>query len=172
MAAIEQFKLEDINKFDRNIFIAVFGEIFEKSPWIAEQVCFQRPFANKKALFDHFCTVLTNATEEIKMDLLCAHPELGTKKKITTLSTDEQKGAGLLQAENDQVSYLSVLNEMYRTKFGFPFIIAVKGLGTESIIKALEKRLNNEKLDEFNECLKQVIKIARFRFDAIVVDNK
>lgn len=168
MVVVEQFRLEEINEFERDEFVAVFGEIFEESPWIAEQAWLGRTFVSNEALFESFCEVLAQATEEVKLALLCAHPELGTKRKITKLSTNEQKGAGLLGAESEQVSYLSELNTKYRIKFGFPFIIAVKGLSTESIVEAIERRLSNGKVDEFNECLQQVIKIARFRFDGIV----
>ena len=165
----KQYHIADINLLDHDSFILTFGSVFEDSAWAAEQVFEQLPFTTLDSFVDHFFQCVSNADDHAKLQLLCAHPELGSNRKMADASVKEQKGAGIRDAEHEQRSLLQELNVLYRQKFDFPFIIAVKGLTPELIIEQLQGRLLNDRDTEFDECLKQVFKIARIRLDDILV---
>src|SRR5690606_40022438 len=103
---------------------------------------------------------------------ICSHPYLDGKKadqgKLTTASTCEQLGSGLDQCSSQELARLRVLNAQYRERFGFPFVIAVKGLSRYQIMDTVEARLNNSVETEFQACLTEIGKIARFRLDALL----
>jgi 2-oxo-4-hydroxy-4-carboxy-5-ureidoimidazoline decarboxylase len=108
------------------------------------------------------------ASMEERLGLLRAHPDLGTRAKISPSSTDEQAGAGLDRLTSGEYSRLLDLNGAYREKFGFPFLYAVKGSDKFAILEALERRLSANREDEFEEALRQVYRIARFRLESVV----
>ena len=103
------------------------------------------------------------------MALLRAHPELGARKPLAGHSEREQRNAGLSDG-GGQPGLLAQLNRRYRDKFGFPFILAVKGLDPDKIIRRFRERLENSPEDEFDECLGQVFRIARYRLDDLLGD--
>ena len=103
-----------------------------------------------------------------RLALLRSHPDLGTRAKISASSASEQAGVGLDQLTPDEFQRLTVLNTAYREKFGFPFLYAVKGSDRSAILEALGRRLTAAREDEFEEALRQVYRIARFRLEAIV----
>ena len=105
---------------------------------------------------------------EEQLALLRAHPDLGTRAKISPSSASEQAGAGLDQLTTAEYARLIGLNGAYREKFGFPFLYAVKGSGKFAILEALERRLSSSREEELQEALRQVFRIARFRLESIV----
>jgi len=153
----------DLNALDREGFVAALGWIFEDSPWVAERTWTARPFANLDALHAAMIGQLIRATREEKLALLCAHPDLGTRARISPASTDEQAGAGLDQLTPQEFEFLQEMNSAYRKKFGFPFLYAVKGSTKHDILRALQLRLGASPEEEFEEALRQVQRIARFR---------
>jgi len=153
----------DLNALDREGFVAALGWIFEDSPWVAERTWTARPFANLDALHAAMVGQLIRATREEKLALLCAHPDLGTRARISPASTDEQAGAGLDQLTPQEFEFLQEMNSAYRKKFGFPFLYAVKGSTKHDILRALQLRLGASPEEEFEEALRQVQRIARFR---------
>jgi len=153
----------DLNALDRENFIAALGWIFEDSPWVAERTWPARPFANLDALHTAMIGELARATREEQLALLCAHPDLGTRARISPASTDEQAGAGLDQLTPQEFEFLQEMNSAYRKKFGFPFLYAVKGSTKHDILRALQLRLGASPDGEFEEALRQVQRIARFR---------
>ena len=152
-------------------FVARFADIFEHSPWIPERAWAARPFASIDALHAAMLAVLDGAGDAEKLGLICAHPELAGKEAaagtLTAASTGEQRGAGLDQCSAEELARLRSLNAAYRERFGFPFVIAVKGLSRYQILDAIEARLANDRDTEFRTCLAQIGRIARFRLDAL-----
>jgi len=158
-----QYSINDINTMDHRTFVKVFSSVFEDTPWIAERTWDQSPFNSVESLINLMCQVVIDADYERQMTLLRAHPELGASEKMTALSEAEQAGAGIRAKTDDGRASLAKLNKEYREKFGFPFIVAIKGMNLSQIIENLTGRLHNDKDTEFREGLDQVLKIAQFR---------
>jgi len=162
------YTLEELNQKDQQGFVDAVGSIWEHSPWVAEQTWEKRPFSSVDKMFATMEKIVDTAPMEKKLDLLNAHPDLGGKVKMTDESVQEQKGAGLDQlSEEEHAEFLS-LNKQYTDKFGFPFIIAVKGLDKDDIKAAMQKRVNNDRDTELDTALREVYKISRFRLDELV----
>ena len=166
-----QYRFDEINDMDMAAFITVLGGVFEDSPWVAEAAWRSIPFEGCGDVIDKMCGVVRTAGRDRQLALLRAHPELGTNKRLTRHSEREQKNAGLKGGEDSRVELLAEMNERYRDKFGFPFILAVKGLSPDKIMERLQARLENNREDEFNECLEQVFRIAKYRLEAMLVDK-
>ena len=163
-----QYRLSDINGMDRDAFVAVFGGVFEDSPWVAEKAWRSRPFNSEAHLVETLSGTVRDAGRERQLALLRAHPELGARKPLTGYSEREQTNAGLAEEEAGRTALLGDLNRRYRDRFGFPFILAVKGLDPDTIIMRFRERLENSPEDEFDECLGQVFRIAGFRLDDLI----
>lgn len=153
-------------------FVARLDGIFEHSPWIAERAWAARPFATVDRLHGAMLAVLDDAADDERLGLIRAHPELAGKEAeegtLTAASTGEQRGAGLDQCSKAELQRLRDLNAAYRERFGFPFVIAVKGLSRYQIMDGVEARLRNDSATEFAACLREIGKIARFRLDALL----
>jgi 2-oxo-4-hydroxy-4-carboxy-5-ureidoimidazoline decarboxylase len=157
--------LANLNAGDRQSFIDSIGWVFEHSPWVAERAWPSRPFASVEELHQAMIKGVVGATVEEQLALLRAHPDLGTRARLSEASTTEQARAGLDALTAVELDRLGRLNRAYREKFGFPFLYAVKGSTKHDILKALETRLGAPREDELNEALGQVYRIARFRLD-------
>ncbi|MGC5780551.1 2-oxo-4-hydroxy-4-carboxy-5-ureidoimidazoline decarboxylase [Methylobacterium sp. NFXW15] len=164
--------LSELNALPQDAFVARLAEIYEHSPWVAEAVSAQRPFASRAALHGAMEAVVARADEARKLALLRAHPELAGRAaqrgELTAHSRDEQDGSGLLTAPVDAIARMQSLNRAYSDQFGFPFIIAVKGLDRETILARLEERLENDAKAERAEALRQVGRIAALRLEALI----
>ncbi len=159
--------LDQLNKLDQAAFTEVLGAIFEHSPWVAERTWPQRPFANLDALHAALCDSLADADDQAKLALICAHPRLAGKAAIadqlTASSRHEQRGAGLDQCTAEEFALLNELNTEYDARFGFPFILAVRGHDRHSIIANMQARMLRPHDLEFAEALRQIERIAAFR---------
>jgi 2-oxo-4-hydroxy-4-carboxy-5-ureidoimidazoline decarboxylase len=166
--------LQALSAADRTTFAARLGSIFEHSPWIAERAWASRPFDSVAALHRAMLVVLETASADEQLGLIRAHPELAGKEAaagtLTADSTREQRGAGLDRCSADELARLRRLNAAYRERFGFPFVMAVKGRSKFEIIDALAARLHNDRDTEFRTCLAEIGKIARLRLDAMFAD--
>jgi len=164
--------LSEVNALDRGGFVAVLGGVFEDSPWVAEAAWPKRPFANLDTLYAVMVAAMRSASAEAQLALVHAHPELAGKASIrgelTADSTSEQSGAGLTGCPPQEFARLQDLNHAYNMKFGFPFIIAVKGLDRAAIIARFAERLERDRSVEFEEALQQIARIARFRLEAMI----
>jgi 2-oxo-4-hydroxy-4-carboxy-5-ureidoimidazoline decarboxylase len=158
----------DLNALDREAFVTALGRIFEDSPWIAERTWPRRPFASLDDLHTAMTGEVANADREMQLALLRAHPDLGTRARMSETSTGEQAGAGLDRLSADEFARLQQLNAAYRKKFGFPFLFAVKGSTKHDVIAALERRVRASVEDECAEALRQVSRIARFRLEDLI----
>ena len=165
-------QLAELNAMSAADFTARLGAIFEHSPWVAERAAARRPFVSVEALHGAMADVVRAASEEERLRLIRAHPErAGTaavRGELTDESTREQKGAGLDQCNVEEFERMQDLNRRYNEKFGFPFIIAVKGHDRHSILRAFAARLENAPAVEAAECIGQIIKIGGFRLEAAV----
>jgi OHCU decarboxylase len=160
--------IEELNARNRRGFVDAIGWVFEGSPWVAERAWARRPFASLDALHDAMMSAVAAATMAEQLDLLRAHPDLGTRVAMTDASKREQAGAGLDTLKREDVDRLRALNQAYREKFGFPFLYAVKGSTKQDVLNALERRLTSARDAEHKEALKQVYRIARFRLEELL----
>ena len=143
---------------DRADFLARFGGVYEASPWVAE-ACWPPPQDLPAAMR----AVVDAAPRERKLALIRAHPELASRTKMADASVQEQAGAGLDQCSAEEFAAFQGLNAAYNARFGFPFIIAVKGLTRADILAAFEARLGNDPEIEFETAIAQIHRIAAFR---------
>ncbi|MRW91526.1 allantoate amidohydrolase [Duganella sp. FT80W] len=169
--------LSDLNNCDTASFVERLRGIYEHSPWIPERAAVQRPFANVTALKQAMQAVVSAATLDEQLGLIRAHPELAGKAavagELTAESTSEQAKSGLHLCSAEEFATLHQLNADYNAKFGFPFILAVKGptgqgLTRQSIIATFTRRLKNQRADEIAECLRQIKRIAEMRINDLL----
>jgi 2-oxo-4-hydroxy-4-carboxy-5-ureidoimidazoline decarboxylase len=160
--------LDQLNASDRDRFVAALGAIFEESPWAAERAWRHRPFTSVEALHQAMIAEVSGASRDEQLALLRAHPDLGTRARMTRASAGEQAGAGLDRLTPDEFDRLRQLNAEYREKFRFPFLFAVKGSTKHDVLAALAARLGAAPDEEFAEALRQVYRIAWFRLQDAV----
>jgi OHCU decarboxylase len=160
--------IDKINKLSKPDFISIFGNIFEKTEWIAQKSYDLKPYKNYEELFLKMIEIFENTNKENHLKILNAHPDLAVEKKLTKDSKKEQKNASLNQCTNEEFIEFKKLNEEYKVKFGFPFIIAVKGKNKEEILNSFRQRITNNINLEFEEAKRQVKKIASFRLSEII----
>ena len=160
--------IDKVNKLSKSDFISIFGNVFEKTEWIAQKSYDLKPYKNFEELFSKMMEVFENIEKEKHLEILNAHPNLVVEKKLTRDSKNEQKNASLNQCTEKEFLEFKKLNEEYKKKFGFPFIIAVKGKNKEEILNSFRQRITNNINLEFEEAKKQVKKIASFRLSEII----
>ena len=158
------------SEMDKTEFMKQFGGLYEHSPWIAESVLDAGLDASHDQairLHTEFCKTIMATSKRQKLELLCAHPDLAGKlarsEELTTSSRSEQAGAGLDQCNEAEFVQFTELNGRYQKKFGFPFIMAVKGAGRAEVLSQFQLRVDNTVESEFNTALEQVMKIGWFR---------
>jgi len=164
--------IDELNALELGAFTTQLGSIFEHSPWVAEDVWPLRPFVGIDDLHAAMCKAVIDAGEDAQLALLRAHPQLAGKAalrgELTAESTREQQGAGLDQCSPEEFARLHALNAQYERRFGFPYILAVRGHTRDSILANLAARIDNARDEEFAEALHQVERIARFRLEALI----
>lgn len=154
----------------RTEFVAALGDTFENSPWVAEKAFDKRPFASFDDLHRAMCEVVAAADRDAQLALIRAHPDLaGTALggELTAASSREQAGAGLDRLTEAEYGRFHALNDAYRARFGFPFVLAVKGHTKTSILDAFETRLAHSPDAERRAALAEIYQIARFRLGAL-----
>ena len=119
------FSINKINELNKSEFLSIFGNIFEKTEWIAKKAFELKPFKNSEDFFLKFTEIYESCTKEKILKILNAHPDLVVEKKLTKDSTREQLGANLNECSEEEFLEFSRLNKEYKNKFNFPFIIAV-----------------------------------------------
>ena len=147
-------------------FVGKFGPVYEASPWVAEGVW---PAVESGSLDDPaqlaaaMRAEVDAAPEEMKLALIRAHPELASRTRMADASVKEQAGAGLDYCSTAEFEAFQRFNDAYNARFGFPFIVAVKGLTRADILSAFEARLANDPATEFATAITQIHRIAGFR---------
>jgi OHCU decarboxylase len=159
--------LTELNALPAPAFVASLAGIFEHSPWVAEGVASARPFATAQQLLEAMRKVVAQSGAEAQMRLILAHPRLGNRgpkpQVLTAASPREQRRAGLEACTPAQYAQLEQLNRAYFEKFGFPFILAVRGHTPESILEQCGERLGADALTEQAAALQQIGVIAGYR---------
>jgi N-carbamoyl-L-amino-acid hydrolase len=159
--------LDRLNSISAPDFVAALGSIFEHSPWVPERVAALRPFTGIIALHKAMSAAVLHAGEAMQLALIRAHPELAGRAAlrgdVTSASTSEQQGAGLSALTQSQLTRLQSLNAAYAERFGFPFVLAVKGHTPDSVIATLAERVNHDAQQERSVALREICRIAYFR---------
>jgi N-carbamoyl-L-amino-acid hydrolase len=164
--------LQELNSLPSPQFVAALSGIFERSAWVPERVAHARPFSSGLSLHAAMCAAVDHASIDEQLALIRAHPELAGRAAIrgelTAESTREQQGAGLAACTPEEFARLHQLNGAYTQKFGFPFVLAVKGHNRASVIAALEQRVENTVEHERAVALREIARIAGFRLAELV----
>ncbi|MGF1749110.1 2-oxo-4-hydroxy-4-carboxy-5-ureidoimidazoline decarboxylase [Vibrio cionasavignyae] len=164
------FKFGKPTQLNKTDFVARFADIYEHSPWVAESV-FEQGLAEQdnhiESLHEKMASVLLAAPYEQQLALINAHPDLAGKAAIdgelTAASTSEQAGAGIDQCSKEEFAQFTTYNDSYKSRFTFPFIMAVKGANRYQILESFEMRLGNDSETEFATAINEINKIALFR---------
>ena len=162
--------INKINNLSQIKFNEIFANIFEKTKWIAEKLYNQKPFNSFEDLCSKILEIFKTTSKENQLKIIKAHPDLADKTKISLLNIDsrtEQNRAGLNQCSEKEFREFKNLNNEYKKKFGFPFILAVEGKNKAEILNKFKKRILNSADDEFKEAISQVCKIANLRLNKI-----
>ncbi|MBJ2162367.1 2-oxo-4-hydroxy-4-carboxy-5-ureidoimidazoline decarboxylase [Acidovorax sp. IB03] len=166
--------LEQLNAASPAEALALLDGLYEHSPWIAEEALAQRPFRSLAHLKHALAQVVRTARLDAQLALIRAHPELAGKamvaKSLTAESTHEQSKAGLTQCTPEEFERIQQLNAAYNERFGFPFILAVRGprgtgLSKQEIIDTFARRLDNHPEFELAEALRNIHRIAEIRLN-------
>jgi len=157
---------------DQHDFIARFGGVYEHSPWVAEQVAaIAFGITDMDRVAELMADCVDNASREQQLALIRAHPDLAGRAQVagelTEDSTAEQASAGLDQCTKVEYERFQALNAAYHEKFGFPFVMAVRGSSRAEILEAFSARLQNDYDEEFETALSEIHKIARLRLAAM-----
>lgn len=150
----------------RAAFVARFGSVYEDSPWVADAVwpaAASGELNDPEAMAAALRKAVDAAPRERKLALIRAHPELASRARMAEASVREQTGARLDQCSPEEFEAFQRLNGAYTARFGFPFIVAVKGLSRGEILAAFEARLSNNPEAEFETAIAEIHRIARFR---------
>jgi 2-oxo-4-hydroxy-4-carboxy-5-ureidoimidazoline decarboxylase len=164
--------LSHLTALSETAFAEALGGVYEHSPWVAARAAGARPFETLDTLHAAMMTMVAAASEAEQLALIRAHPDLAGRAalrgELTAHSQAEQQGAGLDRLEPEEYARFHALNDAYKERFGFPFVLAVKGHDKRSILAALQARLSNDRDAERETALQEIHKIARFRLEALL----
>lgn len=171
----EPLPLDLVNTMEHDRFVAALGGLFEHTPWVAAGAWHARPFNSRTALHQALCHAMYAAPAGQQLDLIRAHPDLAGKaaiaKTLTAASAGEQASAGLDRLSPDEFARFTALNNAYRDRFGFPFIICVREHTKHSILDHFVARLNHTPDEEIRTALGEIAKIAKIRLHDAVQDG-
>lgn len=161
-------RLEEANALGGRDFVARFGGVFERSPWVAERAWKKRPFASVDALHEAMMEAVVQAGNDERLALVRAHPELaGAEAKegaLTADSSSEQGRLGFLRLTSEELQEMARLNKRYRERHGFPCIVALRLHATRaSVLGEMERRVPNDSSTELKNALEQIGHITRGR---------
>ena len=159
---------KNLNSLSETEFISIFGNVFEKSEWIASEAFKQKPFKDSKDLTDKMINIYNECSKEKTTEIFNLHPKLAIEKKLTSFSSKEQSKAQLDKCTKEELLEFEKLNFNYEKKFEFPFIIAVKGKNKNEILVNFRSRIDNDFETEFNQAKLEVMKIALLRLEEIL----
>jgi 2-oxo-4-hydroxy-4-carboxy-5-ureidoimidazoline decarboxylase len=170
-----QKTLSELNACGKDDFVAALSNVFEYSPWIAEQAALARPFAGVNPLFDAMKAAVDRASPELRLALIKAHPDLADKTQraagLTAESSAEQNSVGLDRLSDAEYEAFGRVNNAYRAKFGFPYIVCVRRNTRDSILRDFERRLPNDAKTETRKSIEEIYRIAALRVDELVVSD-
>ena len=171
----KQMTLQEINTLDQERFVIALGSLFEGPPWIVRQTWQARPFRSLTHLHQALCTVMYHAPVEQQVELIQAHPDLVGRAALagtlTPESTHEQASVGLDRLSPEEIATFTRLNQTYRDRFGFPFVISVRENKKESILAGFAARLHNSRSREIEIALGEIAKICWYRLRDTVLSD-
>ncbi len=166
--------VSELNQAGRDDFTDAVGFAFENSPWIAQKAWERRPFASVDDLHAAMVTAVEQAPQETRIELIAAHPDLAGRVaregRLTAASAGEQSSAGLDRLSKEELARFERLNQAYRARFSFPFVICARENTKDSILAALEKRSRNDRPAEIATALREIAKIAYLRLSDAVTE--
>src|ERR1700688_1566231 len=172
---MSQKALSELNACSKADFVGALANIFEYSPWIAEQAASARPFAGVKQLFDAMKGAVDRAPPELRLALIRAHPDLASKTQraagLTAESNAEQNSVGLDRLSDAEYEAFERVNNAYRSKFGVPYIVCVRRHTRDSILRDFERRLPNDARTETRKSIEEICRIAALRVDQLVTSD-
>jgi 2-oxo-4-hydroxy-4-carboxy-5-ureidoimidazoline decarboxylase len=172
---MSQKALSDLNACSTVDFVAALSNIFEHSPWIAEQAAASRPFAGVRQLFDAMTAAVDRAPAQARLALIKAHPDLADKTQraagLTAESNAEQNSVGLDRLSDAEYEAFERVNNAYRAKFGMPYIVCVRRHTKDSILRDFERRLPNDATAEIATSIAEIARIAALRLDQLVTSE-
>jgi 2-oxo-4-hydroxy-4-carboxy-5-ureidoimidazoline decarboxylase len=175
MTATSMAALADLNACSKADFVAALANIFEYSPWIAEKAADARPFAGVTQLFEAMKAAVDRAPPELRLALIRAHPDLADKTQraagLTAESGAEQNSVGLDRLSDGEYRAFERVNNAYRAKFGFPYIVCVRRHSKDSILRDFERRLPNGAVAEVANSIAEICRIAALRVDQLVASD-
>ena len=160
--------IDNINGLNKSEFLSIFGNVFEKTESVALKVFELKPFKDSDDIVSKMLKIDEEYDRNKILQILNSHPELAIEKKLTNDSKLEQTSANLNECSEEEFEEFKKLNLEYKIKFGFPFIIAVKGKNKNEILVNFRERIQNDLNKEFLEAKNQVKKIASFRLKDIL----
>lgn len=164
--------IDQLNVLSREEFVARLGHLFEHSPWVAEATWERRPFRDAAQLHAELAAAMRVAPRERQLALIRAHPDLAGRlaqqRKLTADSTREQASAGLHELSDAELARFRGLNDAYRARFGFPFIICARLNAKAAIVAAMETRSGNTPEREFDTALGEIERIAALRLQDLL----
>ena len=161
-------KVNELNSLTRGKFTSALSGIFEHSPWVAERTADKRPFANRGELHAALCETVMKASDDEKLSLIRAHPDLVGRDLLTPESQSEQARAGLADLSPNEIERFREYNARYRERFGFPFVICARVNKKKAILDAFPVRLQNSSEQEIETALREIFKIAELRLEDAV----
>ena len=161
-------KVDELNALGREEFSRVLAPVFEHSPWIVARTAQKRPFGNRADLYAALCDTVMKASDDEKLALIRAHPDLVGRATLTPESKSEQAAAGLGDLSGDEVARFHQYNASYRERFGFPFVICARLNRKKAILDAFPVRLQNSREKEIETALREIFKIADLRLKDLV----
>ena len=172
MSAPDKPTLAALNAGDRDAFVAALGHLFEHSPWVAGETFAKRPFRDANGLHDALCATMRGAPPERQIALVLAHPDLAGRLaqagQLTASSTREQSAAGLDCLSAQEAAEIQRLNDAYKARFGFPFVICARLNAKDTILAAMRSRSGNSPEAELSTALDEIAKIARLRLNEAI----
>lgn len=158
----------ELNLLPGENFTRTLGSVFEHSPWVAARTAGARPFESREQLSAALCQTVQQATEEEKLALIRAHPDLVGRAVLTQESETEQASAGLGELSRDDAELFQDYNRAYHERFGFPFVICARLNKKEAILRAFPERLQNSREKEIETALGEIYKIAELRLRDLI----
>ncbi|MFT4115139.1 2-oxo-4-hydroxy-4-carboxy-5-ureidoimidazoline decarboxylase [Bradyrhizobium sp.] len=170
---MSRITLSDLNTASAADFVAALANVVEYSPWIAEQVAGQRPFAGINDLYAALKAAIQSAEPDVQLALIRAHPDLADKTQraagLTVESNEEQNSAGLDRLSDAEYAAFERVNNAYRDKFGIPYIVCVRRHSKDSILRDFETRLRNIAKTETRRAIEEIGRISALRLDQLVI---
>jgi OHCU decarboxylase len=165
----------EIGTLDEDAFMRHFGSLYEHSPWVARGAWDRRPFDGADGLRRAFEQTVLGAPPERRLSLIRSHPELAGREArtgtLTAESAGEQAAAGLDRLSGEEMAALAELNAAYRERFGFPLVVAVREHTKDSIFRQGRERLANDREQELDTAVREILKIGRLRLGELVSDT-